>query len=397
MAAILKAVNLAPLTRLSCGQFPNIFSQLNFSSMPYSALGAKACESLQADYVDYFGKNAPEFKTGGDTSVIKYLLSPQNTAGFTQIKVDQPIAGKKRSVRFAMEQPLCFDVTAPNGIVCTTARNTMSDPSKIVDFSMDGPAFRITDGGGVPLKLQITNVEMNAHCTESDQSYINRKVIKFLKRYEEALDKAVAAILATKAGTNLAGQALTQLPMFVENAATTTSVPHSDSLFQLDQNFEDILGSGQYALLGGTVLKKLQTLLKWSGLNQAGIDLTKVPNSEPYSYYSRHLNTILGANGFLQMSPGAAQLVTFNEYAGERRKEITDLYSNITVVSPSTGLLIDLQYRFDYNCGIHTWEPFNFLEVATNIAGGCGALATTNGIIKYQDCSGLLAPPACPA
>ena len=365
--------------------------------MPFSALGAKICEKLQADYDDYFGKNAPEFKTGGDTSVLKYLLSPQNRNGFKRIQVDQPIPGKPRSIRFSMEQPLCFNVTAPSGVVCTTPRVALTDPSKIVDFAMGNDAFRATDGSGNPMKLTLTETEMNAYCTETDQSIVTRKVIKYLARWEQAFDKAFAGLLAVTAGTNPAGAALTRYPFFVTNTATGTSAVNSDSIFSLEQNFIDILGNGQYALVGGTTLLKLQSLLKWTGLNQAGIDLGKLDTMEPYTYYSRHMNAILGADSFLQLSPGSAQLVYYNEYGGERRRSITDLYSNITVQSPVTGLPIDLKYRHDYDCGIHTWEAFLHAELATNVAGGCGSLATTNGIIKYQDCSGLLAPAACPA
>lgn len=364
--------------------------------MSFSALGARVCQNLQVAYLDYFQKNAPEFKTGGDTSTLKYLLSPQNRAGFRQIDVTS-IPGKKRGVAFDVEVPMCFNVTAPAGIDCTTTRQVMTDPTKQIVFDLTGPAFRITDGNGAPVKLQIAEADINAHCTETDQSYIQRKLIKFLARFEQAFDHAISAIIATSAGTNAAGAALTQLPFFVTNTATGTSAIHSDSIWLLDQNYFDIMGDGQYALLGGRVLNKMMKLLDWNGLNQAGIDLSSLDSLDPYTYYSRHLDAILGGNSFLQLAPGAAQLVVWNEYAGERRRSVTDLYSNDTVVSPVTGLPIDFKWRFDYDCGVWTFEPFIHAEVAVNIAGGCGPLATTNGIIKYTDCSNKLAAPACPA
>lgn len=362
--------------------------------MPFSAIGPKVCKNLQAAYVDYFQKNASEFKTGGDTSVIKWLLSPQNTAGFKKIDVTS-IPGKKRGVAFDVEQALCFDVTAPV-VDCTTTRVQLEDPSKEAVFDLTGPAFRATDSNGAPTKLTITEDEMNKHCTETDQSYVQRKILKHLRRYEEALDKAVAQVLAVKAGTNAAGETVTRLPFFVKNASTGTSAINSDSVFMLDQYYSDIIGDGQYGLLGGRTLNKLKTLLRWTGLNEAGIDLSSVDSVNPYVFYSRHLDNILGPNGFLQLSPGSAQLVYFNDYMGDRKKAVTDLYRKDTIISPATGLPIDYMWEYDYKCGVYTFEPHLHLEVATNIAGGCGPLETTNGIIKYEDCSWGAQPIECP-
>jgi hypothetical protein len=162
------------------------------------------------------------------------------------------------------------------------------------------------------------------------------------------------------------------------------------------QQYMDAQNDGQFALVGGMTLNKIMTFQRWAGLNAGGIDLAKVDDMNPYTYYDRHFDTILGANGFLQMAPGSVQLVTYNENAGPYKSEVTDLYSNGTVTLPSSGLTIDWDWRYDYECKSWKFEAYLNAELAVNRPGGCGLLSTTNGIIRYEDCSNSLAPAACP-
>jgi len=362
--------------------------------MPFNSIGSFACKALQANYVDYFKENSAEFKTGGDTSLIKFLLSPQNTRGFKKIEVES-IPGKKRAVAFLVDNPYCFDVCNP-AVTCLTTKEVLSNPSMEIVFDLNGNAFRVCDGDGNPMVLEFNSDDLMRYCTESDQSYIQRHIIRFLMRFEEALDKKLGELLLSFVGTNIAGEAVTELPFFVTNTATNSSVLNPDALWWLDQNYADIEGKGQYALLGGKIVAKIISFLKWSGLNSAGIDLTKIDDLNPYSYYSKNMNGVLGQDSFLQLSPGAAQLVTWNRYKGEKRRQVTDLYSNGTIVTPSTGLEIDWTWRYDYDCEVWKFEPSLHAELAVNKPGGCGYLATTNGIIRYQDCSNGIIPPVCP-
>lgn len=362
--------------------------------MSFSNIGTYACQRLQVDYLDFFGKNSPEFKTGGSTALIKYLLSPQNTRGFKQINVTS-IPGKQRAVAFMIDNPYCFNVCSPV-VDCTTVRQVISNPSKELVFDMVGPAFRVCDGNGVPVKLQFTREDMAKYCTKDDTSYMNRHIVRYLKRFEEALDKALATLLVTGVGTSAAGDALVRMPFFVQNNQTGTSALNQDAFWNLDQNFQDIDGDGQYAIIGGKVVNKITRYQKWSGLNQAGIDLGKIDDINPYTYYDRNFDAILGQDGFLQLAPGAVQLVSYLENAGPYKTEVTDLYSNGSIVSPATGLTIDWDWRYDYECKAWTFEAYLNAELAINVAGGCANLATTNGLIRYEDCSNSLAAPTCP-
>lgn len=362
--------------------------------MAFDNIGTYACRALQVNYVDFFQKNSAEFKTGGSTALIKYLLSPQNTRGFKQINVTS-IPGKTRPVAFMVDNPYCFDVCSP-AVTCLTTRQIISNPSQEIVFDLVDDAFRVCDGNGAPVKLQFKREDLAKYCTIDDQSYIQHHIIRYLRRFEEALDAKLAELLLAQVGTNAEGGAVTNLPFFVNNTITNSSALNPDALFWLDQNYKDIMGEGQYAVVGGKVVNKLLTFQKWAGLNAAGIDLSMVDDMNPYVYYDRNTDAIFGQDSFLQLSPGAVQLVTYAENAGPYKTEVTDLYSNGSIISPTTGLQIDWDWRYDYDCKAWTFEAFLHAELAVNRAGGCGNLATTNGIIRYVDCSGGITPPACP-
>jgi hypothetical protein len=362
--------------------------------MPFGSIGTYACRALQANYVDYFGKNAMAFKTGGSTALIKYLLSPQNTAGFRKIEVTS-IPGKLRPVAFMVDNPFCFTVCSP-AVDCTTVRTVISNPSQEVVFDLTANPFRVCDGASAPQRLTFTRADLAKYCTVDDQTYIQNQIMRYLMRFEEALDSRLATLLLTFVGTNATGGAITTLPFFTKNTTTNSSVLNPDALWWMDQNFQDIEGIGQYALVGGKILNKIMQTQKWTGLNAAGIDLSQVNDMMPFAYYDRNMDAIAGQDNFLQLSPGAVQLVTYAENAGPYKTEVTDLYSNGNIISPTTGLQIDWDWRYDYDCKAWTFEAFLHAELAVNKAGGCGALSTTNGIIRYADCSNSMVIPACP-
>lgn len=355
---------------------------------------AYTCKDLQVKYVDYFGKNAAQYRTGGSVALIKYLLSPQNTRGFRKINVTS-IPGKKRPVAFMVNSPYCFEVANP-AVTCTTEKDTITANAGEVVFDLDGPAFRVVDSEGNPLVLEFTREQLAKYCTETDQSYIQEQIIRFLMRYEEALAKQLAAMLETQVGKTSTGADILRLPFFVNNNTTNTSNINPDAIWHLAQEYLNAGNEGQFAMVGGLVAKKIADYQKWSGLNAAGIDLAKIDDMNPYVYYDRNMDSILGADSFLQMSPGAVQLVTYNENVGPYKTEVTALYSNGTIISPLTGMEIDWKWRYDYECEKWKFEPYSYVELAVNKAGGCGDLSGVNGIIRVQDCSSAIEGPVCP-
>lgn len=360
--------------------------------MPFSAIGTYACKALQADLIDFYGRNAAEFRTLGSVGLLKFLKSPQNTRGFRQIDVES-IPGKKRAIAMMVDNPFCFDVCSL-AADCNTTRIENDNPAQEVVFDLTSPEFRVcnADSPGVPEVLTFDEEDLMKYCTVTDNSYIIRQIARYNKRFIESLDQRIFEVLETKVGTDYAGNAQTELKFFTTNADTGQSNLNAAAVFFLNQYWKNAANDGQFALIGGERVNMLAAFKGWQGLNAMGVDLNNINEEIPFIYYDRNADTVLAPEDFLQVAPGAAQLVTWNKFKGEKRRAVTDLYTHGTFIDPATGIEVDYRWYFDYKCGKWTYEPFLYAELAVNIAGGCGdALAGVNGIVRIHDCSTVTA------
>jgi hypothetical protein len=374
------------------------FTHAGYHIAPFGAIGTYACQRLQADLIEFYGKNAAQYRTLGSTSLIKWLLSPQNSNGFRRINVES-IPGKKRGVAFAVDLPYCFQLCAAD-VDCTTVTAFLDPTTQEMVFDLTNPPFRHCDGLGNPLKLRFKEEDLMKYCTKDDTTWIKNQIARYLFRFEEALDAAITTIMSTQVGNNGADQALSNVPLF---GAATNFTPNQtflnpEGIWYLEQLYNDMGLDGQYALIGGTIVNKIAQYQKWATMNSAGVDMSKVDATNPYPFYDRNFNTTFGVKDFLMLAPGTSQLVTWNKYKGEKRRQVTDLYTKATVVLPTTGLEVDYKWFYDYDCEEWVYEVFLHAELATVPKGGCGAnLANVNGIIRVHDCGAQPIVPACPA
>lgn len=371
--------------------------------MPMSAVGAYVCQRLQADLVDYFKKNVAQFRTGGSTALIKWLLSPQNRSGFVQINPEAPILGKKRGVAFRTESPFCFNLCSLN-VLCTEERETFTPEDGEITFDLTDPPYRHCDSEGNPVLLRFTEDEMMKYCKNDDTTWMRNKIARYLLRWEEALDKVLSTIISAHVGTNHLGASVTNIPIFTSGNTFTPnmSVLNPEALWYINQLYQDIGHDGQFAMIGGTIINKIAQFKSWATANAAGVDMSKQDAINPYPFYDRHFNPIYGQSDFLILAPGTVQLVTWNKYKGEKRREVTNLYTKGTVTLPTTGLQVDFHWKYDPDCEIFTFEPTLSAELAVVPAGGCTGVgggvdfAAVNGIMRIHDCGLQPLVPACP-
>jgi hypothetical protein len=356
--------------------------------MPFGSVGAYACRDLQTKLIEHFGRNAAEFRTLGSVGLLKFLTSPQNTRGFRKIDVES-IPGKKRGVAMMVDNPFCFDICSL-AADCNTVRVENDNPAQEVVFDLTGPEYRVcnADSPGSPEVLTFSEEDLMRYCTETDTSYITRQIARYNKRFIESLDQRIVEVLAAQVGTAWNGDATVDLKFFTTNADTGQSNLNATAVFFLNQYWKDAANDGQFALIGGQTLAMIAEFKKWQGLNDMGVDLRTINEEIPFIYYDRNVDSELGLHDFFQIAPGAAQLVTWNMFKGEKKRSITDLYTHDTFIDPATGIEVDYRWYFDYKCGKWTYEPFLFAELAVNAPGGCGEdLAGVNGVQRVHDCS----------
>lgn len=372
--------------------------------MPFSAIGTYACKALQAKLVDYYGQNAAEFRTLGSVGLLKWLLSPQNTRGFRKIDVES-IPGKKRAIAMLVDNAFCFDVCSLSGVTCETTRVESTNPSQEVVFELTSDPYRVCntqDSGAQPVTLNFDADDLMKYCNDDDTTYITRQIARYNKRFIESLDARVASILETKLGTTAKGEAEQELSFFNTNSTTNQSNLNAAAVFFLNQRWRDAGNDGGFALIGGERVNMIAAFKGWQGLNDMGVDLNNINEEIPYIYYDRNLDSVFGNNtDFIQIAPGSAQLVTWNRYRGEKRKEVTNLYTHGTFIDPATGIEVDFRWNYDERCERWVYEPFLHAELAVNLGGGCDNglagvdLSNVNGIIKIHDCSAVSAD--CPS
>lgn len=362
--------------------------------MAFAAIGAMACQNLQVDLFDFFGENIPGNRTYGDVSTLRWLLSPQNTSGFERVNVTS-IPGKIRGVAFRVKEPQCFDV-ARTALLCTDTATDFSQTPKEMVYSFPNDPYRIVVGeDDDPGALKIDLLAMKQFCTVDDYSWIRSQIFDVLSRFEEGVSKSATELLSAAAGTTFEGEALQNLPMFVDYQGKITVNPEAE--FAMDQIMKDIMVNKQFSIIGGRVVNKINKYMEWAGLDAAGIDLSKVDSRIPYSFYDRNADSILGIYDWLQLAPGAAQIVTWNQYGpgSSQRSEVTDLYSNGTITMPRTGLQIDWEWTYDNKCKVWRFIPSLHMDVVVVPPGGCSTPGV-NGIIRVHDCSGKPIIPVCP-
>jgi hypothetical protein len=363
--------------------------------MPFSNIGALACQNLQTDLVNFYGGLAPQYRTNGSTATIKWLLSPQNTSNFERINVTS-IPGKKRAVAFRLLDPYCFDLCRA-ARVCNVPAGVISQTPNEIVYDLDIDPYRPCDGYGEPMKLQIALEDLEQYCTLNDMSWITDQINRFLLRFEEQLDKRLLELLEPLVGTNFSAEAISNVPIFVTNTNTNTAALNPEGQFALNQLMLDIgIDTQQYGIIGGAIVRKIAMYQKWATANDAGVDLSKFDAASPVVFYDRNADVVLATNDWLQLAPGAVQLVSWNRYApgSSIRKSVTDLYTKGTVTLPTTGLEVDYDWVFDYECNVWSYEPTLRADLATVPPGGCSSPGV-NGIIRIHECSDIAVIPVC--
>ena len=356
--------------------------------MPFGSLGTYACRDLQTKYVEHYGQNSAALRTLGSVGLLKWLMSDQNRRGFRQIDVES-IPGKKRGVAMMVDTPFCFDVCSL-AADCNTVRVESDNHSQEIVFDLTGPEYRVCDADspGSPSLLTFSEDDLMRYCTTTDSSWITGQISRYIKRFVESLNFRLFEILETKVGTNVSGDATTDLKFFTTNDDTGQSNLNATAVFFLNQYWRDAANDGQFALIGGQTLNMIKEFKKWQGLNDMGVDLRTINEEIPFIYYDRNADSVLGLHDFLQIAPGAVQLVTWNRFKGEKKRQVTDLYTHDTIIDPATGIEIDYEWYYDYKCKKWTFEPYLFAELAVNAPGGCGeGLETVNGVVRIHDCS----------
>lgn len=221
----------------------------------------------------------------------------------------------------------------------------------------------------------------------------------------QEMDREITTLILANAGLMLDGNA-TKRVSFVN---TTTGVVEPVGMWEIEQDFLDAAMRSPYIVGGREVFQWGKALGIAADNNTTGQDYRQL--SARNMFYDNNLNTIAGdlTNGqhIIAFDPEALKFMSFNENMGIFATDVPVVgdrawdnmyqsgltYAHGVIVDPATGLMWDLDVRYDecekaftYLLKIY-WDIFFPQIQACNPQG-------VNGIFHYRTCPIVIAP--CP-
>lgn len=292
------------------------------------------CEAIQTSLIGLLGNNSPELKRT-QVGYLQAVVSPQNTAGVTMVPVD-PGNGKFKQVRITYIQRGCSD-----DVVLTCA-----------DGSCDAEVFKspletlveVTDC--ISTKWMGFNESDMRKLCEPDGTYRARVMNSQIDVLMVELDKALIALQ----NANFGNFPPTNLPAAYDSCKDVILLNTCENGIsyageaEIIEDFKLLDTTSRPILIGAGRLSRYVTMAKVGCCNDTGINTSQAGAFD--FFHDRYVEGIIGANGFIGLVPGYVQLLTWNQFVGDYRKE-NDTFSHGTITDPLTGITLDQEWIYD--------------------------------------------------
>ena len=140
------------------------------------------------------------------------------------------------------------------------------------------------------------------------------------------------------------GSTIKALQLF-NTAATDQIGPRTRALANIQDEFDQAGLGGLPNLIGAGEVNKWAHMIGFGTPNSAGQDVGMMAPGFNF-FYDRFVEGIFGPNEFLVLSPGAAQLLTWNRLVGTYAKA-NDVFEHGTIVDPFTGIRFDIKIYYN--------------------------------------------------
>jgi hypothetical protein len=344
----------------------------------------QTCIPKTAGLVDYFGRNVPEGRDLGQLAFLQFLLSSQNLSGVRRLSDDiLGVPGKKRAVRMQFNTPLCVKV-------CTTPWNCLDPKCEIspaiqfADFEIL-TQYHVCCDNGEPGAMTYDEAQFVQYCELNDATFMQDRFAEFDMQMLKALDVEMVQLLRTLIP---ATKEIT-MPFFKLNTASGFNALTDDWLYWVSETIADEgMDFSNYVLFGGRFIKAIQHKYKIATASTEGYDITKTAGDLPMMYYDRNFDSIFGTNSFVAIPLNALQLVTWNQFTGDKvfRGETAINATKTAPLGNGASLTFDYQWRRDIECPKYTYFPSLYAELIKAIPGSC-TNPDADGILVFKDCN----------
>lgn len=322
------------------------------------------CEKVQQSLNDVVA-DKPSLKRT-QLGYLQALQSPENTASVQKIAID-PGSGKKKQVRLIYIQRAGDESEVKETQITDCSTEVEREPK---EETVDITAYLRSPG------LRFDDTQMRRIC-QPDSTYMADVVGAEIDLFMKVLNKKLLALQAANFGTFNGGDTFKVVTLLKGDSASLNYKGESDIL----EAFEDLDVMGRPIVVGAGNLGHYARQAKIGCCNSFGQDVSRAGAMD--FYRDRFVESIMGANAFIGLVPGAVQLLTWNKYVGNYAKE-NQVFSHGTIMDPVTGITLDQKWKFNdcddtwslhfgLNYGLH-FIPDNAFDSADELYGYNGSL-----------------------
>jgi hypothetical protein len=357
------------------------------------------CTPKTGALVDYFGRNTPAGRDNGQLAFLAWLVSSANLMGLRKLSDDViGIPGKKRGVRLMFPQPVCVDVCTAD-YDCTAAKAELKPSLSIVDLDIT-TKYHVCSNEQTPAPAALTfnGSEFAQYCELDDAAFLQDQFSKFDLSMLYAIDKTMVTLLNTLI---LPAHAGIKIPILKTSTDTGTRIINDEWLMAVQEKLDSAgLTTADVVIFGGRMVRTIAQKYRIATASTEGYDITKAAADLPAMYYDRNFDTVFGVNKIVVIPKGLLQLVTFNQYVGQKafRGDTKVLFTKTAPLGNGSTLTFDYVWERDPECDVYKYFPSLFAELIKGIAGACGD-QNADGLFVFEDCGAndILACPPPPA
>ena len=338
-----------------------------------------ACPCIQQALNDVAGRNAPALRRD-KVGMISALLSPQNLTGVEQIQVDSG-KGKRKCVTLNWYHKMCESSINAS---CTDDCSTGDDD---VPYCEDIDVDNCYEAA-----KNFDEDDMRRLCAplgERDQDWIASILNGMFNSMNVYLDKQLLGLVLANVGTFMDGSTIKAIQLF--NTINSDAVgPRTRAIANIHDEFDQAGLLGLPILIGANELNKFVRMITYGTGNAAGQNVGALADEFSF-FYDRFLENVFGADEFLAIAPGVAQLLFWHKYVGDYQKA-NDVFEHSTLTDPVTGITYDFKMHYDdctdtYNMKLQlNWD---FFVIPDDSMASCDDHYGVNGIFNYESCDDI--------
>lgn len=347
------------------------------------------CESARVSQIEAFNPNAPESKMArlgtlaALTSASNY--NPQIQDGFSNNR-----SGTYKQVIIDY-LPRAYG-TGTNTILCS-GTETQLRHQKVVTLSLISSVRGRFEGDYLQRFCAGAGGSLNDPAMLG--GFIGREMSLKMKDLRLHIDQSLITLLAANFGINKVTGVNTARTIDLLAANGSINV-EGDNLLNYDFVENQIEGR-PIIITNSQIFHNYNRLLGIACCNQDGYNLSGTGSYD--GYWDDNINTLVGANQGIVLSPGAVQMLRFNEYVGGFAGMMDGGWYGTMVDTTISGATPELP-QFDYDvyfkwddCTVGQTVPglfyrmhlrYDLVFLANDVYGAGDPLLGQNGVFRYQ-------------